>query len=172
MRRGDAHRSTASATAIPQLVVMDTTDEAAIAGALARLEPGKTLFLVASKSGGTIEPASMEKLFWQHMSAALGDGAGRQFVAITDPGTALAQLGRRSAATAKSSSTRPTSADASPRCRSSGWCRPRSSARRCARCSRARADMADGCRQENHAEPRPRARRVHRRAPPRAGATS
>ncbi|HYT64951.1 MAG TPA: hypothetical protein VEL51_00930, partial [Vicinamibacterales bacterium] len=76
----------------PQLVVMDTTDEAAIHGALARLEPAKTLFLVASKSGGTIEPASMEKLYWQHMSAALGAGAGRQFVVVTDPGTELAHL--------------------------------------------------------------------------------
>jgi len=76
----------------PQLVVMDTTDEAAIAGALARLEPAKTLFLVASKSGGTIEPASMEKLYWKHMTAALGAAAGRHFVAVSDPGTGLAQL--------------------------------------------------------------------------------
>jgi glucose-6-phosphate isomerase len=76
----------------PQLVVMDTTDEAAIHGALARLEPARTLFLVASKSGGTIEPASMEKLFWQHVSTALGDQAGRQFAAVTDPGTELARL--------------------------------------------------------------------------------
>ena len=76
----------------PQLVVMDTTDEAAIHGALARLEPEHTLFLVASKSGGTIEPASMEKLYWQHMSSALGTAAGRHFVAVTDPGTELAHL--------------------------------------------------------------------------------
>ena len=76
----------------PELVVMDTTDEAAIHGALARLDPARTLFLVASKSGGTIEPASMEKVFWQHVSAALGDKAGRQFVAVTDPGTELAHL--------------------------------------------------------------------------------
>src|SRR5262249_19408316 len=52
----------------------------------------KTLFLVASKSGGTIEPASMEKLFWAHVSKALGPAAGRQFIAVTDPGTGLAQL--------------------------------------------------------------------------------
>jgi glucose-6-phosphate isomerase len=76
----------------PALVVMDTTDEAAIAGALRRLDPAKTLFLVASKSGGTIEPASMEKLFWQHMSLRVGTTAGRHFIAITDPGTNLAHL--------------------------------------------------------------------------------
>jgi glucose-6-phosphate isomerase len=76
----------------PEMVVMDTTDEAAIHGALARLDATRTLFLVASKSGGTVEPASMEKLFWQHVSAACGADAGRQFVAVTDPGTELAHL--------------------------------------------------------------------------------
>jgi transaldolase/glucose-6-phosphate isomerase len=76
----------------PQIVVMDTTDEAAITGVLAGLDPPRTLFLVASKSGGTIEPASMEKLFWAHMSTALGAGAGRHFIAVTDPGTDLARL--------------------------------------------------------------------------------
>jgi glucose-6-phosphate isomerase len=76
----------------PQLVVMDTTDEAAIHGAVSKLDAARTLFLVASKSGGTIEPASMEKLFWAEVSRVLGPAAGRQFVAITDPGTGLAQL--------------------------------------------------------------------------------
>ena len=76
----------------PRLIVMDTTDEAAIAGALATLDAKRTLFLVASKSGGTIEPASMERLFWQHTSNVVGAAAGRQFVAVTDPGTELARL--------------------------------------------------------------------------------
>jgi transaldolase/glucose-6-phosphate isomerase len=76
----------------PGMVVMDTTDEAAITGALASFDPARTLFLVASKSGGTVEPASMEKLYWAHMSAALGAAAGRHFVAVTDPGTGLAHL--------------------------------------------------------------------------------
>src|SRR5205085_2971576 len=76
----------------PALVVMDTTDEAVIAGAVRRLEPAKALFLVASKSGATIEPASMEKLFWHDMSSRVGSTAGRHFVAVTDPGTGLAHL--------------------------------------------------------------------------------
>jgi glucose-6-phosphate isomerase len=79
----------------PQLVVMDTTDDATIHAAAERLEPEKTLFLVASKSGGTIEVSSMEKLFWSRVSAAIGARAGRQFVAITDPGTGLAQLAQQ-----------------------------------------------------------------------------
>jgi glucose-6-phosphate isomerase len=78
----------------PHLVVMDTTDESAIAGVLSALDPPRTLFLVSSKSGGTIEPASMEKLYWAHMSKALGTNAGRHFVAVTDPGTALADLAK------------------------------------------------------------------------------
>jgi len=76
----------------PELFVLDTTDERTIAGAAARLEPEQALFLVASKSGGTVEPASMERFFWQRMSGALGNGAGRHFVAVTDPGTALHKL--------------------------------------------------------------------------------
>ena len=79
----------------PELVVMDTTDEEAIAGALARLEPAETLFLVSSKSGGTIEPASMEKLYFGAVERALGKNAGRQFIAVTDPGTGLAQLAQQ-----------------------------------------------------------------------------
>ena len=76
----------------PQLVVLDTTDELTITSAASRLEPGKTMFLVSSKSGGTVEVASMERFFWQRMTAALGTRTGRHFVAITDPGTALQQL--------------------------------------------------------------------------------
>ena len=78
----------------PELVVMDTTDEATIRRALDSLQPERTLFIVASKSGGTIEPASLEKLFWKHMLEARGNKAGRHFVAITDPETALAALAR------------------------------------------------------------------------------
>jgi hypothetical protein len=76
----------------PDLFVLDTTDELTITSAAARLEPRETLFLVSSKSGGTVEVASMERFFWSHMSARLGAGAGRHFVAITDPGTALQRL--------------------------------------------------------------------------------
>jgi glucose-6-phosphate isomerase len=81
----------------PRIVVMDTTDEAAITGALAGLDAKRTLFLVASKSGGTIEPASMEKVFHAHLSKTLGDAAGRQFIAVTDPGTELARLAEQRA---------------------------------------------------------------------------
>ena len=77
----------------PDLFVLDTTDERTITSAAARLEPRQSLFLVSSKSGGTVEVASMERFFWTRMSAALGNQTGRHFVAITDPGTALQKLG-------------------------------------------------------------------------------
>jgi glucose-6-phosphate isomerase len=77
----------------PDLFVLDTTDELTITNAAARLEPADTLFLVSSKSGGTVEVASMERFFWNHMQARLGAGTGRHFIAITDPGTALQKLG-------------------------------------------------------------------------------
>jgi glucose-6-phosphate isomerase len=79
-------------TGHPDLYVLDTTDELTITSAAARMDPARTLFVVASKSGGTVEVASMERFFWTHMQAALGRDAGGHFIAITDPGTALEQL--------------------------------------------------------------------------------
>lgn len=76
----------------PELFVLDTTDESAITAAAERMEHARTLFLVASKSGGTVEVSTMERFFWKEMSGALGANAGRHFIAITDPGTALQKL--------------------------------------------------------------------------------
>ena len=76
----------------PNLYVLDTTDEQTITDAAGRMVPARTWIVVASKSGGTVEVASMERFFWARMTAVLGEGAGRQFVAITDPDTALQRL--------------------------------------------------------------------------------
>ncbi len=76
----------------PRIYVLDTTDEQTLHTVAARMTPDRSWFLVASKSGGTVEVASMERLFWSHLSHALGEGAGRHFIAITDPGTALKAL--------------------------------------------------------------------------------
>jgi transaldolase/glucose-6-phosphate isomerase len=80
------------ASGFPKLVVLDTTDEQTLDVTAKRLNPARSLFVVASKSGGTVEVASMERFFWARMSAALGDAAGRHFLAITDPDTALQTL--------------------------------------------------------------------------------
>src|SRR5262249_44415949 len=76
----------------PHLTVLDTTDERTITRAASSSDPKETLFIVASKSGGTVEVASMERFFWQHMRDAVRADAGRHFIAITDPGTALQKL--------------------------------------------------------------------------------
>jgi transaldolase / glucose-6-phosphate isomerase len=77
----------------PDLYVLDTTDEAAITHAANQVRSGvKPLFLVSSKSGGTVEVASLERFFWSLISSQSGSAPGRHFVAITDPGTALQAL--------------------------------------------------------------------------------
>ena len=77
----------------PRLTVLDTTDEHTITSAAQQSDPRETLFIVASKSGGTVEVASLERFFWARTLAAVGGDAGRHFIAITDPGTALQKLG-------------------------------------------------------------------------------
>jgi glucose-6-phosphate isomerase len=76
----------------PELHVLDTTDEQALTSVAARLDARRTWFLVASKSGTTVEVASMERYFWSLMRQALDADAARHFVAITDPATALESL--------------------------------------------------------------------------------
>jgi glucose-6-phosphate isomerase len=78
----------------PGLHVLDTTDEQALTSVAARLDPRHTWFLVGSKSGTTVEVSSMERYFWALMRRALGSDAGRHFVAITDPATALESLAK------------------------------------------------------------------------------
>jgi len=72
----------------PRLHVLDSTDAATVRAVGESVEPRRTLFIVSSKSGGTIEPLSLFAHFW---SLA---GAGENFVAITDPGSPLADLAR------------------------------------------------------------------------------
>src|SRR5215212_408424 len=69
-----------------RLTVLDSTDAAAIRAAEDAIDLDKTLFLVSSKSGGTIETLSQFKHFWSRKP----DGS--HFVAITDPGSGLADL--------------------------------------------------------------------------------
>ena len=77
-----------------KLHVLDTTDERTLTAAAGGMNPARALIIVASKSGGTVEVSSMERFFWREMTTALGAEAGRHFVAITDPGTALEAVAR------------------------------------------------------------------------------
>lgn len=68
--------------------MLDSTDPASVAAVDAGIDLPRTLFLLASKSGGTIEPNSMAAHF-RHRLEQAGLPWARQFVAITDEGTAL-----------------------------------------------------------------------------------
>ena len=81
-----------TAPGFPDLVVLDTTDEHTLTQVAQRLDPERASFLIASKSGGTVEVASMERFFWRRMVAERGVSAGHHFIAITDPGTVLEKL--------------------------------------------------------------------------------
>ena len=75
----------ASGEGFPTLLVLDTTDPAAIARVIEQIDLGRTFFIAASKSGSTLETRSHLALF-----RSLCDNP-RQFAVITDPGSALAQ---------------------------------------------------------------------------------
>jgi glucose-6-phosphate isomerase len=78
-----------------RLTVLDTTDERAIREVTDTLDPSRTLFVVASKSGSTLEITALEQHFWAVAEGAIGKDAGQHFVAITDPGTVLETLAAR-----------------------------------------------------------------------------
>jgi glucose-6-phosphate isomerase len=75
-----------------ELAVLDNTSPEAVRAVTLAHDPHRTLFVVSSKSGATLEVTSFEKHFFEWVRAARGDQAGRSFVAITDPGTSLEQL--------------------------------------------------------------------------------
>ncbi|MFN2595455.1 MAG: glucose-6-phosphate isomerase [Actinomycetota bacterium] len=78
-----------SAPGHPRLTVLDSTHPLQIASVAKSLDLERSLFLVSSKSGGTIETMSLYRFF----RARIDDGS--HFMAITDPGTSLAELAKR-----------------------------------------------------------------------------
>jgi len=78
------------------LAVLDSTDPGAILAHAERLNPLRTLFIVSTKSGTTVETLSLFKYFYNLVKDSVGEeGAGEHFIAITDPGTPLVDLARR-----------------------------------------------------------------------------
>jgi len=79
-----------------QLYVLDSTDPAQIAELNAKLDLTRTLFLVATKSGGTVETLSGYSYYRDRLQHALpAREVGRRFVGITDPGSSLTELARQ-----------------------------------------------------------------------------
>ncbi|NOZ27007.1 MAG: bifunctional transaldolase/phosoglucose isomerase [Chloroflexi bacterium] len=73
----------------PRLWVLDTTHPDVIRKLEEQIDLAHTLFIVASKSGTTTEARSFEAHFFERVKEVRGEEAGRQFIAITDPGTPL-----------------------------------------------------------------------------------
>jgi glucose-6-phosphate isomerase len=79
----------------PSLAVLDSTDPGAVFRCAGQLDPARTLFIVSSKSGTTVEIHSFFKFFYGWACERLGrEKAGKNFVAITDPGSKLEELAR------------------------------------------------------------------------------
>ena len=78
------------ALGFPRLHVNDSTDPDQIRTLESKLDLAKTLFIVSSKSGSTLEPNIYKQYFFKLVSDVVGaDKAGKQFIAITDPGSKM-----------------------------------------------------------------------------------
>lgn len=81
-----------SRPAHPAVMVLDSTHPAAVQAVAERIDPERTIFVVSSKSGTTLETRSFFEFFWQ-ASANLAD-RGSHFFAVTDPGSELEEVAR------------------------------------------------------------------------------
>jgi glucose-6-phosphate isomerase len=80
----------------PKLHVLDSTDPAQIMSIESQVDLAKTLCIVASKSGSTLEPNIFKQYFFDRMQQMVGkDKAGEHFIAITDPGSKMQQVAER-----------------------------------------------------------------------------
>ncbi len=73
----------------PELLVLDSTVPGTVLAIDKQIDPKKTLFIVASKSGTTTEPLMFYRYYFDKVKQVLGDKAGQNFIAITDPGTQM-----------------------------------------------------------------------------------
>jgi transaldolase/glucose-6-phosphate isomerase len=77
----------------PEMHVLDSTDPAQLLAFEARVDLTDTLFIVSSKSGGTLEPNIFKQYFYERVRQVVGaNEAGNRFIAITDPGSKMQQV--------------------------------------------------------------------------------
>lgn len=78
------------------LAVLDSTVPSAVWAQAERLDPTRTIVIVSTKSGTTVETLSLFKFFYTWVADAAGrEEAGKHFIAITDPGSPLLDIGTR-----------------------------------------------------------------------------
>jgi transaldolase / glucose-6-phosphate isomerase len=77
----------------PELHVLDSTDPAQVKSFENKIDIAKTLFIVSSKSGSTLEPNIFKQYFFERVNQVVGaDKAGSHFIAITDPGSQMQKV--------------------------------------------------------------------------------
>ena len=77
----------------PQIHVLDSTDPAQVRTIEGRIDLAKTIFIVSSKSGSTLEPNIFKQYFFDRVKGVVGAGeAGKRFIAITDPGSHMQEV--------------------------------------------------------------------------------
>ncbi len=80
----------------PRLHILDSTDPAQIRSIEKKVNLAKTLFIVSSKSGSTLEPNIYKQYFFERVQQTVGaDKAGSRFIAITDPGSKMQLVAER-----------------------------------------------------------------------------
>jgi glucose-6-phosphate isomerase len=80
----------------PRLHILDSTDPAQIRSVEKKVDLAKTLFIVSSKSGSTLEPNIYKQYFFERVQQTIGaEKAGSHFIAITDPGSKMQQVAER-----------------------------------------------------------------------------
>jgi transaldolase / glucose-6-phosphate isomerase len=77
----------------PEIHVLDSTDPAQVKAVESSLDIAKTIFIVSSKSGSTLEPNIFKQYFFDRVKRAVGNSdAGKHFIAITDPGSHMQKV--------------------------------------------------------------------------------
>ncbi|HKM46872.1 MAG TPA: bifunctional transaldolase/phosoglucose isomerase [Terriglobales bacterium] len=84
----------------PHLHILDSTDPAQIRSVEKKVDLARTLFIVSSKSGSTLEPNIYKQYFFERVLQTVGnnnnkDRAGSRFIAITDPGSKMQLVAER-----------------------------------------------------------------------------
>ncbi len=78
----------------PRLSIVDSTDPAQVRAAAESVDLKKTVVIVSSKSGSTLEPNILKQYFLARMQQSVGAEAGKHFIAVTDPGSHMEQVAK------------------------------------------------------------------------------
>ncbi len=78
----------------PRFSIVDSTDPAQVRAAEQSVDLKKTVIIVSSKSGSTLEPNILKQYFLTRMKEAVGAEAGSHFIAVTDPGSHMEQVAK------------------------------------------------------------------------------